>query len=152
MPFIKCYIKCDLHKTAVTELLCYSFQINSMQHLLILFRVVISIGPVFISVTVNTILKTFTIFLFKILCCHCWKTAAVHQRMIMLELVVGRENSTTTSFTYNTFSSHLGGVASGMLHRKKYKGASCSEAMSWWATLNLSSLSENDNVRWVRWE
>ena len=39
----------------------------------------------FVSFTVNTKLKLLIIFLFKILCRQCWKTAAVHQRMIMLD-------------------------------------------------------------------
>ena len=122
---------CELHKTGVFKLI-YILN-HELTEYVTVAKFFLSCHPIrnFVSFTANAVILTLlSIFLFKILCCHCWKTAAVHQRMIMLELVVGRENSTTTSFTYNTFSSHLGGVASGMLHRKKYKGASCSEAMS----------------------
>ena len=91
------------------------------------FRIVISLVPVFVSFTVNAILLILTIFLFKILCWQCWKTAAVHQRMVMLdewnednelaplEPVVEKAGSTSTSFAFSTVSSHLGGVASEML-------------------------------------
>ena len=86
--------------------------------------------PVFTSFTVNAILKIRTIFLFKILCWQCWKTTAVDQRMIMLdecdkddkndltplEPVVKRAGSTSTSFAYSTFGSHLDRGASGMVH------------------------------------
>ena len=41
--------------------------------------------PVFVSFTVNVILNILTIFLFKILCWQCRKTAAVYQRMRMLD-------------------------------------------------------------------
>ena len=56
-----------------------------MRHLLNCFNVVIALVPVFIYFTVNAILKILTMFLFKILFCQCWKTAAAYQKMIMLE-------------------------------------------------------------------
>ena len=49
------------------------------------FYVAISLAPVFVSFTVSAILKTLTIFLFKILCWLSWKTATVHQRMLMVD-------------------------------------------------------------------
>ena len=89
----------------------------------------------FVSFTVNAILKTLGIFLFRMLCCQCWKTASVHQRMIMLdewdednelaplEPVVERVGSTATSFTFSNCGSRLGGVTSGMLQWEKWKKA-----------------------------
>ena len=86
----------------------------------------------FVAFTINAILDNHTIFLFKILCWQCWKTAAVHhQKMIMLDLaplepVVEKASSTATSFAC---SSHLGGVVSKMLH---WKRASCFKATNEW--------------------
>ena len=81
--------------------------------------------------TVNAILKILTIFFFRILCWQCWKTAVVHQRIIMLDEwdednelaplkpVVERAGSTSTCFVYSTFGSHLGGEACIMLRKMK---------------------------------
>ena len=56
-----------------------------MRQQIYFFRVASSLVPVFVSFTVNAILKILTIFLFKILCWQCWKTTAVYQRTIMLD-------------------------------------------------------------------
>ena len=108
----------------------------------------------FVSFTVNTKLKLLIIFLFKILCRQCWKTAAVHQRMIMLdewdedielaplEPVVEWAVSTSTSFTYSTLASPLGGVVSGMVHSGRWKRFSCFKATGWWTNLSLSSINQ----------
>ena len=84
--------------------------------------VVISLVPVFVSFTVNAILKIYIIFL--LLCRHYWKTAAVYQRMTMtkdnelasLKLVVERAHSTTAFFAHSNFGSRLDEPASGMVH------------------------------------
>ena len=53
-----------------------------------------------------------------------------------------REGSTSTLFAHNTFSSHLGGEVSGMVHWWKWKKASRSEVMSWWENPNLSFITQ----------
>ena len=78
-------------------------------------------------------IKTFNIFMLKLLWWRCWKTAAVHQRIIMLdewdetnkltplELVIKRAGSTASSFAHSNFGSSLDEVASGMLKGRNKK-------------------------------
>ena len=78
---------CDLHKTKVSKSKHYQFKINRVCNISwIVFRVVMSFVLMFVSFTVNMqYLKLLLFSCFKILCWQCWKTAAVHQRMIMLD-------------------------------------------------------------------
>ena len=101
---------CDLHK--VFKLIHYQFATLAEFFL----SVFIFLVPELVSFTVNAILKNYTIFLFKILCWRYWKTAAVHQRLIMLAEwdednklapLEPCHGSTSTSFAYSTLGSLL---------------------------------------------
>ena len=68
--------------------------------------------------------------MFKVSYWQCWKTTAIHLRMILLvewskeenkdlaplEPVVEKAGSTSTCFAYSTFGSRFGGAASEMVH------------------------------------
>ena len=84
---------CDLHKTVVYKLIdTLSILNNNISKFL--FRLVILLMPVFVSFTANARLKFFL---------RCY--AAVE-----------RAGPTSIFFIHSTFGSHLGGVASGMVH------------------------------------
>ena len=84
------------------------------------FRVVISLVLVFISFTVNAILKILSNLLFKIFCWQCWKTAAVDQRMITLAERDEDEELTplepVVERAHSTLGSCPGGATSGAVH------------------------------------
>ena len=87
--FLKRYnIMCDLCKTIISKLMHYRFFISRLCDISWTFLELschLYHIPMFVSLTVSAILKILTIFLFKILCWRCWKTAAVYQRMTMLD-------------------------------------------------------------------
>ena len=59
--FLKCYLNCDLHKTGVFKLIHYQLKLTEDVTLAEYFRVVVSLVVVFVSFTVNAILKSNTI-------------------------------------------------------------------------------------------
>ena len=145
---------CDLHKTGGfnTISICMWHERN-------FFRVVISLVPVFVCIfRCQCNIKILTIILFKLLCWKCWKRAAVHQRMIMVDdwdednelallepaLEKAGSGSTSTSFAYSIFGSHLGRATFGMVHWGRWKWSSCSEAMGWWTNLNWALLTNSE--------
>ena len=69
-------------KLECLDLYIINFKLTEYSTLTEFFSVIISLVPMCVSFNANAILEILTIFLIKIL---CWKTAAAHQRIIMLD-------------------------------------------------------------------